>query len=164
MKATPLERFMAKVEKTDTCWLWTGETSKPGYGRIRVAGKPWHAHRYAFTYANGPIPDGMIVCHPNPPDDSFQDNPVVIAEVISEATRRIDEGEKRDAYLTIPSLTTYLLIETDLPRVVVHRRTETVFVPEIYEGADPTIPLGDVACSIALAELYEPVEFAAPQG
>src|SRR5206468_1301658 len=106
-------------------------------------------------------PDGMIVCHSNPPDDSFQDNPVVIAEVISDATRRIDEGEKKDAYLTIPSLMAYLLIETDRPRVVVHRRTETVFVPELYQGADATIALDGVACAISLAELYERVDFAA---
>src|SRR5207244_7383819 len=86
------------------------------------------------THTRFYYPDGMIVCHPNPPDDSFQDNPVVIAEVISEATRRIDEGEKKDAYLTIPSLTAYLLIETDRPRVVVHRRTETLFVPEAHKG------------------------------
>lgn len=105
-------------------------------------------------------PDAMIVCHPNPPDDSFQDHPVVIAEVISDATRRTDEGEKKDAYLTIPSVTAYLLIETDRPRVVVHRRTETVFVPEIYEGTDATIALDDVGCAIALAELYERVNFA----
>jgi Uma2 family endonuclease len=106
-------------------------------------------------------PDGMIVCHANPPDDFFQDNPVVVAEVLSEATRRIDEGEKKDAYLAIPSLTAYLLIETDRPRVVVHRRTETVFMPEVYEGLDATIALDDLGCSISLAELYERVDFAA---
>src|SRR5437762_1164754 len=37
-------------------------------------------------------------------------------------------GEKKDAYLTIPSLSAYLLIETDRPRLVMHRRTETLFV------------------------------------
>ena len=106
-------------------------------------------------------PDGMIVCQSNPPDDTFQDSPVVIAEVISEATRRTDEGEKKDAYLTIPSLMAYLLIESDRPRVVVHRRTETVFVPEAYQDADETIVLDHVGCSISLAELYERVDFAA---
>src|SRR5437016_2558632 len=37
-------------------------------------------------------PDAMVVCRSNPPTDTFQDNPVVIAEVMSETTRRIDEG------------------------------------------------------------------------
>jgi Uma2 family endonuclease len=106
-------------------------------------------------------PDGMVVCHPNPPDDSYQDNPVVIAEVISEATRRIDEGEKKDAYLMIPSLAAYLLIETDRPRVVVYRRTETLFAGEAYQGMDVTIALEDIDCSISLSELYDGVDFAA---
>ncbi len=49
-------------------------------------------------------PDGLVVCKPNPPEDSFQDQPVVVAEVLSDATRRTDESEKRDAYLTLPTL------------------------------------------------------------
>jgi Uma2 family endonuclease len=114
------------------------------------------------THTRFYYPDGMIVCQSNPPEDSFQDNPVVIAEVISDATRRIDEGEKRDAYLAIASLLAYLLIETDRPRVVVYRRTETGFVPEAYEGLEAIIPLKDVGCSIAVAELYERVEFPDP--
>lgn len=113
------------------------------------------------THTRFYYPDGMIVCQPNPPDDTFQDHPVVIAEVLSEATRRIDEGEKKDAYLTIPSLMAYLLIESDQPRVIVHRRTETTFAAEVYEGTDAVIPLPVEGCSLALAELYEGVDFRA---
>jgi len=104
-------------------------------------------------------PDGMIVCNANSPNDSFQDNPVVIAEVLSETTRRIDEGEKRDAYLTIPTLMAYLLIDSDRPRVVVHRRTEHGFITEAYEDLDATIDLPDVGCAVSLSELYERADF-----
>lgn len=38
-----------------------------------------------------------------------------------------DEGEKRDAHLTIPSLVAYLLVDQDSPTVVVHRRSEQGF-------------------------------------
>ena len=48
-------------------------------------------------------PDASVVYRPNPQDDSFQDEPVVIFEVLSRKTRRQEEGEKKDAYLTIPS-------------------------------------------------------------
>jgi len=54
-------------------------------------------------------PDAMVVCHPNPRSDSFQDHPVVVIEVLSESTRRIDLGEKCDAYLKIPSIYVSLL-------------------------------------------------------
>ena len=112
------------------------------------------------THTRFYYPDGMVVCESNPPEDTFQDNPVVIAEVISETTRRTDEGEKREAYLAIPSLTAYLLIETDRPRVVVHRRTESGFVAEVYDEIDAVIPLDAIDAELALSELYERVEFA----
>ena len=49
-------------------------------------------------------PDVSVICRSNPPNDSFQDEPVLVVEVLSRKTRRIEEGEKKDAYLTIPSL------------------------------------------------------------
>lgn len=106
-------------------------------------------------------PDGMVVCDPNSADETFQDNPVVIAEVVSETTRRIDEGEKREAYFTIPTLMAYLVIETDQPRVVVHRRREHGFQAEAYEGLDAVIPLEMIDARLPLNELYERVDFAA---
>jgi hypothetical protein len=49
-------------------------------------------------------PDAMVVCQPNAATEHFQDQPVVVIEVLSESTRRTDLGEKRDAYLRLPSL------------------------------------------------------------
>ena len=43
-------------------------------------------------------PDAQVTCHPNPPADSYQDNPMVVIEVISESKRRADKGEKRTGY------------------------------------------------------------------
>ena len=104
-------------------------------------------------------PDGMVVCEPNAANDTFQDRPVVIAEVISEWTRRIDEGEKRDAYLSIPTLSAYLLIESASPRVVVHHRTQSGFVARVYEGMTAAVPLDELGTTLALADLYERVDF-----
>ena len=106
-------------------------------------------------------PDGMVVCEPNPPEAPYQDKPVVIAEVISKTTRRIDEGEKRDAYLAIPTLTAYLLVETDRPRVVVYSRTDpqSDFVAEAYEGMTALIPLPAIHAELRLADLYARVQF-----
>jgi Uma2 family endonuclease len=131
-----------------------GQPCEPFNSDMKVRIKfPTHTRFY--------YPDGMVVCEPNPPESSFQDRPVVIAEVVSDATRRIDEGEKREAYLTIPTLTAYLIIETDRPRVVVHRRTDSGFIAEAYEGTDAVIPLEAIDAELPLAELYERVEFGA---
>jgi Uma2 family endonuclease len=117
------------------------------------------------THTRFYYPDAMVVCEPNPPDATFQDKPVIIAEVVSKATRRVDEEEKREAYLTIPTVMAYLLIETGEPRVVVHRRTETEggFVAEAYDGLGSVIPLDAVSAELRLADLYARVEFGADE-
>jgi Uma2 family endonuclease len=104
-------------------------------------------------------PDASVVCRPNPADDSYQDEPVVLVEVLSAKTRRIDEGEKKDAYLTIPSLAVYLLVEQEMPAIVAFRRTEHGFVREVYEGLDAVVRLGEIGTALPLAEVYEAVEF-----
>ena len=60
-----IQRFWAKVDRSDRlwgCWTWTGST-KRGYGRFQVAGRQTGAHRFSYELHNGPIPDGLMVCH-----------------------------------------------------------------------------------------------------
>lgn len=66
------ERFWARVQKTDGCWLWTGSPNADGYGSLsrpgRRAGKVG-SHRYSWELHNGEIPPGFGVFHTcdNPP-------------------------------------------------------------------------------------------------
>jgi Uma2 family endonuclease len=112
------------------------------------------------THVRFYYPDVSVVRRPNPQTDSFQDEPAVLVEVLSRRTRRIDEGEKKEAYLTIPSLAVYVLVEQDAAAVVAFRRTEGGFVREAYEGLDAVLPLGEIGIDLPLAEIYEAVEFA----
>lgn len=60
------ERFWQRVEKSGRggCWNWTGSVaSNNGYGRIRVEGVTWRAHRLAWTLLVGDIPDEMVIDH-----------------------------------------------------------------------------------------------------
>lgn len=104
-------------------------------------------------------PDAMVVCEPNRPTDVFQDRPVVIVEVISESTRRTDEHEKRDAYLSIDSLCVYVLVEPNSAAAVVYRRHDEVFERETYAGLDAVIPLAEIDGSLALSDAYAKVTF-----
>ena len=45
-------RFLAKVQKTEKCWHWTGATSKAGYGHLRSREKHT-THRVAFAILVG---------------------------------------------------------------------------------------------------------------
>lgn len=69
MTDTDPARFWAKVNKTDSCWLWTAALSH-GYGAIAWGSRrQMAAHRVAYELEIGSIPTGMEVCHhcDNPP-------------------------------------------------------------------------------------------------
>lgn len=59
---TPLERLLAKLEEIDGCLIFTGKLSH-GYGRLRVGGVTYLAHRLAYEVFVGPIPDGLTLDH-----------------------------------------------------------------------------------------------------
>jgi hypothetical protein len=63
--------FWAKVDVrgVDDCWEWTHIRNPKGYGRASVRSTLRAAHRVAWTFAHGPIPDGLFCCHhcDNPP-------------------------------------------------------------------------------------------------
>jgi len=104
-------------------------------------------------------PDALVACHMNPPTDHFQDHPAVVIEALSDSTRRTDLGEKRDAYLTIPSLKALLFVEPDSPEVLVHRRKpEGGFAVEIFTGLDAVIPLPEIEAELPLSDLYEGID------
>ncbi len=111
------------------------------------------------THTRYYYPDASVVCRSNPDTDSFQDDPVVVVEVLSHSTRRLDDGEKRDGYLTIPSLKVYLLVEQDEAAVIAYRRTEQGFVREVYTGREAVLPLPEIGIELPLGEVYDRVEF-----
>jgi hypothetical protein len=66
VRPTLSERFFSKVEKTDTCWNWTGSKNRAGYGNIAPvpgSGGSKLSHRVSYEMAFGPIPDGMDIDH-----------------------------------------------------------------------------------------------------
>jgi hypothetical protein len=85
---TTVERFWNKVRivsgllaglrvegteavEPDACWVWTGSLRPTGYGSCGrlILGSGGYSHRAAWVISNGPIPDGLVVCHrcDNPP-------------------------------------------------------------------------------------------------
>ena len=56
------QRFIDKIEIGD-CWEWTANKVKDGYGRFKLDGRKWLAHRFAWTLLVGPIPDGLVTDH-----------------------------------------------------------------------------------------------------
>lgn len=59
------ERFFEKVDKTGTCWLWTGMKNRKGYGRIGISRGVGMklAHRISLELHGVRVPDEMCVLH-----------------------------------------------------------------------------------------------------
>lgn len=103
-------------------------------------------------------PDVSIIGSPNPQSDSFQDQPSVIVEVLSDSTRRLDEGEKREAYLTFPTLTHYILLEQSFATATVYERASVGFDRRVVSGLNESIELPESKAVLKLAAAYDGVE------
>lgn len=57
------DRFWAKVDKSGECWLWTAARFTQGYGCVSIWRKVKKAHRVAWEWENGPVPDGLQLDH-----------------------------------------------------------------------------------------------------
>lgn len=59
--------FWKRVNKTETCWLWTGKTVGMGYGKFShgTTGnvRSYRCHRLAYEWLVGPISPGLSVLH-----------------------------------------------------------------------------------------------------
>ena len=52
------------VGAPDECWEWQGYINTTGYGQMGwEGGRLIGTHRAAWLVTNGPIPDGLFVCH-----------------------------------------------------------------------------------------------------
>lgn len=59
-RSSVVDLFWSQVEKSERCWLWTGYKVH-GYGRFTH--RRIQVHRFSYELANGPIPEGLVICH-----------------------------------------------------------------------------------------------------
>lgn len=58
-----MSELLLNIEKTDSCWLWRGNTYANGYGKFNIFSESVYAHRLLYTLFKGVIPPGLNVCH-----------------------------------------------------------------------------------------------------
>lgn len=110
---TVTDHFWRFVEKTPSCWLWTGLLNNRGYGDLMNRHKHYYAHRLSYEIAFGPIPDDMCVCHRcdnprcvNPAHLFLGSNSANIADKVAKRRQRGPHlGEQHhNAKLTVPQV------------------------------------------------------------
>jgi Uma2 family endonuclease len=101
-------------------------------------------------------PDVMVVCDEQRQHDYYTDAPVIVVEVLSKASRRVDETTKRIAYQSIPSLQEYVLIEQDFVDVEVCRKSEG-WVSNHYFLGD-SVCFDAIGLTLTVEEIYARVD------
>lgn len=107
--------------------------------------------------SDGYYPDIMASCDPADRDRLFRKAPLLLIEVLSPSTERLDRGEKKLNYLQIPSLQEYVLVAQDRPKVEIMRRSTSWAVEELYPG--DALTLASVDLTLPLADIYRTITF-----
>ena len=69
-------------------------------------------------------PDALVALLPEPANDSQEiENPVIVVEVLSSSTARVDLTVKLQAYFEVPSVMHYLIVDPDGGTITHHQRT-----------------------------------------
>jgi len=108
-------------------------------------------------------PDVVVVCGKPAFEDEVKDtllNPTVIVEVLSASTEAYDRGKKFEHYSRIPSFCEYLLITQNQPKVEQFtKQDDGKWLYAVAHGLAGVLKLASIDCELALAEVYDKVEF-----
>lgn len=126
-----------------------GRSCRPYNSDMRLRIEREADHRFYY-------PDAMVVCHPRR-TGSWQDEPVVLVEVLSASTSRVDHGEKREAYLQIPSLRHYVMVDSEKIEVIGWHFRGGDWAAEILREPAELVRLESIGCEFSLREIYEDV-------
>jgi len=101
-------------------------------------------------------PDIIVDCDRKHGNDYVTESPLIIIEVLSKSTRKLDQTLKRLAYQSLPSLQEYVLIEQEFVDIEVSRRGNH-WQPEHYylgdqvyfAALDLSLPVEDIYARVA---------------
>jgi Uma2 family endonuclease len=107
-------------------------------------------------------PDTGVDCGRRDPNGMHAALPRMVAEVLSPTTRDFDTFEKLAEYRQVESIDSILVVEPNAPEIVLWSRgPEKAWVRHVIEGIDREVDLPGIGVTLALAEIYDGVEFPA---
>jgi len=99
-------------------------------------------------------PDALVYCGLKLPDSALEvPNPIIVVEVLSPATRRIDASLKLAGYFCVPSVMHYLIVDPDQPLIIHHARgsSDKILTSIVRDGA---ITLSPPGLDLTLGDIY----------
>lgn len=109
----------------------------------------------AFYY-----PDILVSCEGEFNNKYFSEEPILIVEVISPSTERIDRHEKLHAYRDMPSVVEYVIVKQEKMEIEIHRRQpDGNWITYFYAENDVEFILESVDLTLQLSEVYRRVTF-----
>ncbi len=128
---------------------------------IRRAGLPCHMLPDGATVRvsqhTAHEPDALVYCGPKLPGDAIEvPHPVIVVEVASPSTRRIDASLKLTGYFRLPSVQHYLIIDPEGAPFIHHRRQPdgTILTSIVQDGALNLSPPG---IDVLVRELFDSI-------
>ncbi len=102
------------------------------------------------------FPDIVVDVAGETPGDLKATAPVLIVEVLSPSSERVDLGDKAAEYLRMPSLMAYLVFAQDEMKAWVWARGPKDFAAgaDVLEGQDAVIHVGPLGLDLPFAEVY----------
>jgi len=102
-------------------------------------------------------PDVLVSCAASDREPLFREQPILLVEVASPSTERIDHGEKLNAYRQIPALSEYVIVAQDQPEIEIYRRRNG-WVREILRP-DEALVLEGIGITLSPSQVYRDIDF-----
>jgi Uma2 family endonuclease len=105
-------------------------------------------------------PDILVTCEESPESPYFRNNPILIIEIVSKSTERIDRREKVFLYQQIESLQEYVVVDQYRKKVQVHRRQPNGgWIMYLFNEDIDVVELSSIDLNIPVPEIYRRVTF-----
>jgi Uma2 family endonuclease len=108
-----------------------------------------------FTYPDVSVVCGEPLLVQGRPDTLV--NPIVLIDVLSDATREYDRTQKFSLYQEIPTLREFILVEQSAVLVESYRWQAGRWAPDRLDGIDGVLKVAALALDMPLREIYRDV-------
>lgn len=126
--------------RNSPCEPFTGET------KVRVTSKVYY------------YPDILVSREENPESPYFRNAPILIIEVTSPSTEKIDRREKLLFYQQMPSVQEYAVLDQHKINIELHRRQpDGRWITYYFDSSDDEIEFQSVKMTLPLDEIYRRV-------